>query len=169
MNIRCITGQSPRQPQRRGLRAFSLIECVVAVSVIMIAFVTIFGSITFGFTVTQLSRENLRATQILIDKMEGVRLYSWDQITNTTFLKSTFTNYFFETNNIGQVTATGNGVLYTGLVSVAQSPFSTSYSNNMVQVTVTVGWMSSGKNILRTRTMKTLVGQFGLQNYVYYD
>jgi len=167
MKTRCTTGPSPRQARRRGLGAFSLIECLVAISVIMISFLTIFGSITFGFTVTQLSRENLRATQILLDKMEGVRLYSWDQITNSAFLTPTFTNWFYETNNIGQVNAVGNGVLYTGLVSVAQVPFSTSYTNTMVQVTVTVGWTSSRQNLVHTRTMKTLVGENGLQPYIY--
>ena len=84
--------------------AFSLIECLVAISVIIISFLTIFGSITFGFTVTQLSRENLRATQILLDKMEGVRLYSWTQLTNSSFLTPVFTNWFYETNDIGQGT-----------------------------------------------------------------
>ena len=167
MKTRCITGQSPRQPRRRGLGGFSLIECVVAISVIMISFLTIFGCITFGFTVTQLSRENLRATQILLDKMEGVRLYSWTQLTNSSFLTPVFTNWFYETNDIGQLNANGNGVLYTGLVSVTQVPFSTSYTNTMVLVTVTVGWTSSGKNIVKSRTMQTLVGEFGLQNYIY--
>ncbi len=167
MKTRCITGPSPRQPRRRGLGAFSLIECVVAISVIMISFLTIFGCLTFGFTVTQLSRENLRATQILLDKMEGVRLYSWTQITNSSFLTPVFTNWFYETNDIGQLNAAGNGVLYTGLVSVTQVPFSTSYTNTMVLVTVKVGWTSSGKNIAKTRTMQTLVGEFGLQNYIY--
>ena len=150
-----------------GRAAFSLIEAVVAVSVIMIGFVTIFGSMTMGFSITQLSRENLRATQIMLDKMEGIRLYNWTQVTNSAFLQSTFTNWFYETNNIGQITASGNGVLYTGIVSVVSMPFSTSYTTNMVQVNVTVGWTSQTKAMQRTRTMSTFVSQSGLQNYIY--
>src|SRR5579871_991813 len=169
MKISPVTGKKPHLLRHAGVRAFSLIEAVVAVSIVMISFVTIFGCITFGFTVTQLSRENLRATQIMIDKMEGVRLYSWTQVTNSSFLVPAFTNWFYETNNIGQVTAAGNGAMYTGLVSVATAPFTNSYSSNMVQVTVTVGWTSAGKNLTHTRSMKTLVGMSGLQNYIYND
>jgi Tfp pilus assembly protein PilV len=167
MKINSIQAQSHPGQRRRGTQAFSLIECVVAVSVILIGFVTIFGSMTMGFSITQLSRENLRATQIMLDKMEGVRLYSWTQITNSSYLIPAFTNWFFETNNIGASTATGNGVLYTGLVSVGSVPFSTTYSTNMVKVTVSVGWTSVQGNLHHTRSVSTLVGSMGLQTYIY--
>src|SRR5438270_649132 len=107
------------QPKARTARlAFSLIELCVAMSIILVTFVTIFASLTMGLSITQTSRENLRATQIMLDKMEGVRLYSWAQVTNSTFLVAPFTNWFFETNNIGLSVAAGNGVQYTGLVTV---------------------------------------------------
>ena len=150
-----------------SLKAFSLIEVVVAVSIISVAFLGVFGSMTMGLSVTQLSRENLRATQIMLDKMEGVRLYSWTQLNSTNFLTSTFTNYFYETNNIGLVTAQGNGVMYTGTVAVLACPFTNTYSTNMRLVTVTVGWTSL--NINRTRSMSTFYSMQGLQNYIYND
>ena len=150
---------------RAKRRAFTLLEVLVGMSIIMVVFVTIFGGMTMGLSITQLSRENLRATQIMLDKMEGVRLYNWSQVNDTNFLKSGFTNWFYETNNIGLVTAQGNGVQYTGSVSVAAWPFSASYSNNMRIVTVTVGWTSG--NVVRTRSMSTFVSQNGMQNYVF--
>src|SRR4051812_33207014 len=107
----------------RGLRqaGFRLIELCVAMSIILVTFLTIFASLTMGLSITQISRENLRATQIMLDKMEGVRLYNWDQLTNSTYLISSFTNSFFETNRIGMSTAQGSGVQYVGAVSVATS------------------------------------------------
>jgi Tfp pilus assembly protein PilV len=157
-----------RERSRRGPSAFSLIEVVVAVSVIMVAFLAIFANMTFGLSVTQLSRENLRATQIMLDKMEGVRLYNWNQLTNSGFLVPSFTNWFFETNNIGSANATGTGISYTGQVLVASVPFTNFYTPNMRKVTVNVGWTSGNAgNTPRSRSMSTFVSQSGMQNYIY--
>src|SRR5260370_13468687 len=103
-----------RERSRRGPSAFSLIEVVVAVAVILVAFLAIFANMTFGLSVTQLSRENLRATQIMLDKMEGVPLYAWGQLTNSSFLVPSFTNWVFDTNNIAIATASRTGISYTG-------------------------------------------------------
>src|SRR5579872_2835818 len=105
MNIRSASHPTPRHS--RG--AFTLLEVMVSVVVIVIAVVTIFLTMSMGFSMTEASRENLRATQIMLDKMEGIRLYNWSQVTNTGFITPAFTNWFFETNHIGQVNATGNG------------------------------------------------------------
>jgi len=48
---------------------------------------------------------------------------------------------------------------------VANVPFSNSYSTNLKQITVTLGWVSG--NMPHTRSMQTYVGQAGMQNYVY--
>ncbi len=161
-----ISSSSWKLKHRRAA-AFSLIEVVVAASVIVVSFVGIFGSLTLGLNVTQLSRENLRATQIMLDKMEGLRLYNWTQVNNTNFLQSSFTNWFYETNSIGQATASGTGVQYNGSVVVAAWPFVSSYGANMRQVTVMVNWTS--ENINRSRSMVTFVNLSGLQNYVFND
>jgi Tfp pilus assembly protein PilV len=150
---------------RRSQLAFTMIELLVSVCIVLTIFVTIFGCMTMGFTITQMSRENLRATQIMLDKMEGVRLYKWDDLNNPAFLQSGFSNWFFETNNIGFANASGNGVQYTGQVLVATTPLTTSYSNTIRQVTVTVNWNS--RNIDHRRSMTTYVSQMGQQNYIY--
>ena len=154
---------SPCRANRQS--AFTLVELLVGVSILTLLLVSVFGTMTMGLSITQMSRENLRATEIMLDKMEGVRLYSWTQVNDSTFLQSSFTNWFFETNNIGTSTATGNGIQYTGTVSVDVSPFTNSYSPNIRSVTVTVNWVSSG--IARSRSMATLVSQPGMQNYVF--
>ena len=146
---------------------------MVALCVVMVVFVAVFGTMTMGLSTTQASRENLRATQIMLDKMEGIRLYNWTQLTNSSFLVSSFTNWFFETNNIGATSATGNGVMYTGSISVATSTNMPSvYSNAMRVVTVTVGWNSGNwlqSPITHTRSMATYVSQNGMQNYIFYQ
>ena len=142
-----------------------MVELLVGTAILGLLMVGVFGVMTMGLSITQMSRENLRATEIMLDKMEGVRLYSWTQVNDSTFLQSSFTNWFFETNNIGTANAAGNGIQYTGTLSVVASPFTNSYSANIRSVTVTVNWASGG--IARSRTMGTFVSQSGLQNYVF--
>ena len=159
------TSTTKRAASGRSAPAFSLIEVVVAMAVILVAFVTIFTGLSTGLSSMQSSRENLRATQIMLDKMEGVRLYSWTQLTNSTFLVPSFTNWFYETNNIGLSTASGSGDMYTGAVVVAAFPFTASYGGTMRSVTVNVGWTSG--SISHSRSMSTFVSENGLQNYIY--
>ena len=168
MNIRCADSPAPKHTQT----AFTLLEVMVSVVVIVVTVVTIFMTMSMGFSMTEASRENLRATQIMLDKMEGVRLYNWSQVTNTGFITPAFTNWFFETNHIGQFNATGNGVAYTGLVQVVPVPFTNAYSSAMVEVDVILGWDTSGSGWAtgtqhHTRKMGTYVALAGMQNYIF--
>jgi Tfp pilus assembly protein PilV len=156
----------------RSRQAFTLIEVMVAVGVIIVAVTSIFASMSMGFSMTATSRENLRATQIMLDKVEGIRLYNWSQVTNSAYLIPAFTNWFYETNNIGDANATGSGVQYTGVVHVVSVPFTTSYSSNMVEIDVLLGWCSAGNGWYgatnyHTRSMTTYVAMAGMQNYIY--
>jgi len=161
--MNAVLTSSPRRINRQS--AFTMVELLMGTAILTLLMVGVFGVMTMGLSITQMSRENLRATEIMLDKMEGVRLYSWTQVNDSTFLLSSFTNWFFETNNIGTATASGNGIQYTGTLSVAASPFTNSYSPNIRSVTVTVNWVSGG--IARSRTMGTFVSQPGMQNYVF--
>jgi type II secretory pathway pseudopilin PulG len=148
--------------------AFTLIEVMMGAAVMTVVFITIFGVMTTGLFISQTSRENLRATQIMVDKMEGIRLYSPTQITNSAFLLGSFTNWFCETNNIGMPNVQGYGVKYTGTITISNPPFSTSYSSNMQQVTVNIGWVSTGQgNIAHSRSMITFYANQGLYNYIW--
>ncbi len=60
--------------------AFTLAEVMVGVSIMSIMFLTLYLGFTQGFSVVQGSRENLRATQILQQQAEVIRLYTWEQI-----------------------------------------------------------------------------------------
>src|SRR5258708_2683836 len=101
---------------RNPRSAFTFVEVLVSAAIMLTLFTSLFAGLTMGLSVTQLTRENLRATQIMLDKLEGVRLYRWDQLTNPAVLKGSFVNYFFETNHYETVAAQGNGTMYTGVV-----------------------------------------------------
>jgi Tfp pilus assembly protein PilV len=155
----------PIKNARSSQSAFTFIEVMVGSVLMLLLFTSLFAGLTMGLTITQLSRENLRATQIMVDKMEGLRLYTWDQLTNAVYLKTSFTNYFYETNNIELVNSSGNGITYTGTVAITAFPYTTTYSADCRLVTVNVGWFSG--NVTHSRSMVTVYSQKGLQNYVY--
>src|SRR5712691_10080925 len=75
---------------RRKLAAFSLIEVTVGMGVIGAVVGAMLSGITTGTFTMRMARENLRATQIMLEKVETIRLYSWQQITTAGFIPATF-------------------------------------------------------------------------------
>jgi type II secretory pathway pseudopilin PulG len=143
--------------------AYTIIEVVFASSIIAILFVTLHLGIAFGFSVSRAERENLRATQIILERMEGIRLFTFDQVSNTSLNPTTFTKSYYPPALGGQ----SPGITYTGTVTVVPNitldPPAT-YSGDMKTVTVQLDWVSS--NVHRTRSLTTYVARNGIQNYV---
>jgi hypothetical protein len=106
----------------------------------------------------QLARENLRATQIMLEKTETLRLYSWDQVNTTNFIPTEFTAPY-------DPNSTNSGITYNGTLQVSSSGLATTYGGNVKKVTVTLNWQTRG--LSRTRTFTTYVSRSGLQSYVY--
>jgi hypothetical protein len=154
MLLRCCS----RMPFGR-IAAFSFVEALVAVTICGLMFLTLYAGFSSGFAILQLSRENLRGTQILQEKMETFRLYSWDQLTDASFIPTDFVDTFYPG------TQSTSGISYTGKVTIAAAPISESYSNELRLITVEVEWVSA--KVLRKRDMSTLVSRYGLQNYIY--
>ena len=146
-------------PVGGGQRAFSLIETMMAVVVVGTVFFALYSGISFGFATIGFSREELRATQILAEKMETIRLYNWTQVNSNGFIPASFTAPFDTTTN------GSGGITYTGTVMIATPPMTEAYSNDLRLVTVQVQWRSA--RVLRQRSMSTLVSRYGLQSYIY--
>ena len=137
-----------------------MIEVLVAVCVLAIMFVSLYSGFSAGFAVIQLARENLRATQILQEKMETIRLYTWEQINTPGFVPTNFVDTFYSAG-----TNTGGSMSYTGRVTIARPAVTETYSNELKTVKIELRWVSAG--VLRNREMQTLVTRNGLQNYIY--
>ncbi len=135
-----------------------MVEMLMATVIIGTLFVTAYLGLAQSFNVARMTRENVRATQILQDKTETIRLYTWAQISNS--IPSSFSAMFYPPG-----TANNQGILYTGTVSIANSPLTESYSNDLKLVTVTVYWTSG--RIACQRQATTLVSHYGLHNYIY--
>lgn len=138
--------------------AFTLVEVLVGAGILAFTVVTLYGAFSFGFSTIKLSQEEVRANQILVQKLETLRIYDWSKITGN-FVPTNFTSTF-------STTGADTGVTYNGSLRI--TPFvpsgaNESYSDSLRRVTASVEWTSSG--ISRTRSMSTLVSQYGIQNY----
>jgi prepilin-type N-terminal cleavage/methylation domain-containing protein len=144
---------------RHETAAFSLIETLVAVALVGVVLVSLYTGISNGFAFAKVTRENLRATQILQEKMETIRLYTWEQLNTPGFVPTNFLEGFYAsgTNN--------GGLTYTGRVIIATAPIGETYASNMKQVTIQLSWKSG--TIVRNRQMDTFTAKHGLQNYIY--
>jgi len=141
--------------------AFTLAEVMVGISIMSIMFLTLYLGFTQGFGVVQGSRENLRATQILQQQAEVIRLYTWEQIDPASgWIPPTTTWTFYPLGGNGN-----QGITYTSTVSVANAPMTESYAADNKLVTFALTWKSG--NIQRQRQISTLVSKYGLHNYIY--
>jgi len=151
-----------RSERRRASVAggFSTIEVLVTLLVAGIVFVSLYAGVTSGFAFVQLARENLRATQIMEEKMETIRLYTWDQINQAGFIPTNFVQPFYPLN-----IANTNSMTYTGMLTIASTPFTEYYTDDLKQFTIDLTWKSA--NVVRHRSMNTIVARYGLQQYIY--
>lgn len=150
---------------RSARHGFTLLEVMVAFFLIGGMALTLYLGMSQGFAVIQLARENLRATQILQEKMEAIRLVSWEQINTPDFVPRYFTAPFYAADDGSTESSNGGGLTYTGQVTISNVPFSESYSSDLRLVVAEVAWRSG--DVLRRRSMRTLVSEYGLQNYIY--
>lgn len=146
---------------RRTESGFSLVEVMIAVAVIGLTAAAVIGTFNGGFFMMGLARENQRATQVILEKTETIRLYSWSQINSNGFIPTSFTDYYDPHSVSGS-----HGITYYGTLLITNFPYGTSYSTNMRQLNVTVWWNGVG-NVRRTRHLTTYIAKDGLQNYVY--
>src|SRR5262245_41159562 len=77
----------------RGRSGYTFAETLVAIWLLTSVLVSLYGAFSFGFSTIKLSQEDLRASQILLQKLETLRIYDWSKITNGYF-PTNFTAYY---------------------------------------------------------------------------
>src|SRR6266536_5552730 len=98
-------------------QAFTLMEVMLAVVIVGVEFVSLYVAISQGFAVVQSARENLRATQIMQEQVEIVRVLDWDKII-TTPSPWNFNSSFYPAGGTNQ----GQGLIYSGTIAVTDAP-----------------------------------------------
>ncbi len=69
-----LGAHNPDRSHRR--RAFTLVESLFAMTMASVMFAALYSGLAFGFNIIKAARENSRATQIMVEKMETIRS-SW--------------------------------------------------------------------------------------------
>jgi len=153
----------PTRHSRRGSLAYAMVEVIMGVALTGFMFVSLYGGISSGFAVTEVARENLRGTQIMLERMEGIRLYNWDQLAYSNMIPARFTSYYYPLATNGE----SKGIIYSGSMVVTNAGLTpwASYGDKMRTVTVSISWTNG--NMVRNRSMSTFVSQNGVQNYVF--
>ncbi len=136
-----------------------MIEVTIGMGVIGTTCAALLTGITSGFFTMRMARENLRATQIILEKVETIRLYSWDQINTPGFIPATFTQVYDPTRT------NSAGLTYNGTMTITTPAISNSYKDDLRMLTVNLSWTTG--SIPRTRQFSTFIARDGLQNYTY--
>jgi len=145
----------------RSAAAFTLIEAMVSIVVGAVMLTALYSSFVFSFGAMKLDREDLRATQILLQRMETLRLTSFAAIQN-----GTVTEYYDPNGQTNSCGAAYTVTLTTNAPTSADMPVQpVYYMNKMRKITATATWTNG--NQMRTRSLQTYATQAGMQSYVY--
>ena len=138
-------------------------EAVVGLALLGLVCMALFSGLCNSTFSVQLTRENLRATQIMTEKLDTIRLYSWKQLTNETYIREGFTAPLHAPDPFSPRRT--NAPVYQGSIYIESAPFTENYARDMRLVTVELKW-KTGK-LERTRSMSTLVSRYGTYKYIY--
>ena len=148
---------------RRSTSGFTLVETVVSTFVVGTVTAALYGAFSTGFSMIKVSREDVRATQILLQQMETIRVSAYNKLTDPASYPTNTTVYFDEKNKASGKGGTPYTVTFNAQHLPSPKPQSQFYTN-MMQVTVSASWLSG--NVQRSRSMQTYVSKQGLQQYV---
>ena len=159
---RGLTQLAPAIAFAPSQRAFTVAEVLIAVCILGIASIGLYGGFATGFMLVDSTRQELRATQILTQKAESLRLCSWSSLTNFPIV---FTEFY-------DPTSTNGGIVYSGNVTTnaaAVLPLSAGYRTNMCLATINLYWTNYNgtRKIIHNRAAQTLVARYGIQNYIW--
>ncbi|HWX18306.1 MAG TPA: hypothetical protein VN578_00230 [Candidatus Binatia bacterium] len=165
MNLKCQNERNRCGATTGGETAFTLAEVLISVLILATAMASLYACFSFTFTVIQSSREELRATQVGLQKLEAIRLCTWNQLSNCPISFQEKYDPLASTNQ-------SSGVVYYGTVTTGPCTNvadSASYKTNMALVTVTLYWtnFNGGKQLTRSCQLQTQVALNGMQNYIW--
>jgi type II secretory pathway pseudopilin PulG len=145
---------------KRLSSGITLVDTVIATAIVAVMAGGVICSLSYGFLTMGRIRENQRATQLLLETVETLRLYNWDQVNSNNFIPPTFTGVYDPQSGAGK-----QGITYYGTITKTNPLTGTSYNTNLMQITVTLNW--SSRNLSHSRSLATFIARDGLQNYVY--
>jgi Tfp pilus assembly protein PilV len=149
----------PRSPSRVR-RAFTLIEVMLAASVLVLAISSSIMAMQYGIRSLDTARYTTLAGQILQSQMEKIRLLTWAQLTNTTTGPVAFSTFTPDITSAASEQI--NRFTCTQSIVAAPSPFNTT----MMDITLTATWNGiDGRQHSLSYTSR--YGQNGISDFFY--
>ncbi|MFO1514206.1 MAG: hypothetical protein U1F83_15045 [Verrucomicrobiota bacterium] len=144
----------------------SLPEAVIAVSLVGVMFISLYAGFSSGFAILRAARENIRATEILNQQTERLRLLNWNQVLDAShFLPPTFV----EPLNPEDPAASPDGAVFQGTIeTTTPADWPAAYRDRARLITITITWTNStgSKPIVNRRLVQTCIARYGMQSYV---
>jgi len=161
------SNQAGSRPSGFAASAFTLAEVLVATLIGAVFLTALYGAFSLGFASVKASREDLRATQILVEQMEQLRLLPFSS------LQSFTTSICYDPadqasgggGTVYTITVSTNAPAASDLVSPGTLNPVVYYTGAMRTITATATW-TSGK-VPQSRSLQTYASQNGMQTYVY--
>lgn len=153
---------SRTRPPCRAAAGHSLPEAVIAVSLVGVMFISLYAGFTTGFGILRSARENIRATEILNEQTERVRLLNWSQVNSTDYLPPTFVRPFDPADN----SPNPSGPVFHGRIETdLPTDWPEPYQNRGRLITITLTWTNSEGStpLVHQRQVQTCVARYGMQ------
>ena len=167
----------------QAFRAYTITEVVFAMAALAVTVGALYAGMTYGMREAVLTRENLRATQVMLEKLEQLRLYPAYKLrsyfdpddpedpldpfdsTDPHVAGEDEPAYTipttFEVPYKPGVTNTGDPVYCGRFIISTNTAFGMPYDGDILRVGVEVTWDSGGRT--QTRSMETFFAKYGMQ------
>ncbi|HEX5222541.1 MAG TPA: hypothetical protein VFZ59_23500 [Verrucomicrobiae bacterium] len=156
---------SRARPHCRAAAGHSLPEVIIAVSLVGVMFISLYAGFTTGFGILRSARENLRATEILNEQTERIRLLNWSQVNSASYLPATFVERFDPADD----SPDPSGPSFHGRIETSiPNDWPEAYRDRGRLITITLVWTNSEGStpMVHQRRVQTCVARYGLQSYV---
>jgi type II secretory pathway pseudopilin PulG len=172
IRLKCKRGRAGNTSLLRACfreTGYTFVEVLVAGAILGFVGTSLYAAFSVGFYVIQSTRENLRATQVMVQKLEAIRLFTWSQVcdTNSYLVPSFVEPYDPLSKGQGMGGATYAGYVSSSVPAAGELP--EAYRTNMRTITVSLCWTNynGAKAIPHKREMQTRVTRNGMQNYIW--
>ena len=154
---------SRTRPPCRAAAGHTLPEAAIAVSLVGVMFISLYAGFTTGFGILRSARENIRATAILNEQTERIRLLSWSQVLDAAnYLPAAFVQPFDPSDD------SSGPVFYGRIETDIPTCWPAAYQDHGRLITVTLTWTNSEGStpFVRQRQLQTCVARYGMQSYL---
>lgn len=135
------------------LRAFSLVEVMIAMTLLGIVFAGAFAALQMGYNLTSEARDRTRASQILQTELEAMRTMNWNDLSGMVGQN----NEFFEPR--GEFLAAFKDRFFCKRTVGMRS------NNQQITVTLSISW--GGYPNVKEESVTTIFTRNGINDYYY--